>query len=125
MENTCLNDSWRWFNIMDGIGDTSITWEEVTIQCMSGLGQKQLTEFTLNAVGFDVIVAPQEKTLPFAKEIDFKTANSKSVVELFASQSQSETLQDELARRFTLNNVNQASSLIDETAETFQDNDPS
>lgn len=27
-------------NIMDGIGDTSITWEEVTIQCMSGLGQK-------------------------------------------------------------------------------------
>lgn len=92
---------------------------------MSGLGQKWLTEFTLNSVGFDVIVALQEKTLSFAKEVGFETVDSKSVVELLASQSQSETIQDELARRFTGNDLNQASSLIDETAEIFQDSDPS
>uniref|UniRef100_A0A8C3JPI5 DDE-1 domain-containing protein n=1 Tax=Calidris pygmaea TaxID=425635 RepID=A0A8C3JPI5_9CHAR len=39
-ENPCLNNFWRQFNIMDGIDNISITWEEVTIQCMSGLWQK-------------------------------------------------------------------------------------
>lgn len=46
---------------MDDTDDTSITWEEVTVQCMSGLWQKQLPEFILNSVGFDVILALQKK----------------------------------------------------------------
>ena len=86
-EKPCLNDFWRQFNIMDGIDDTSITWEEVTIQCMSGLQQKQLPEFILNSVGFDVILALQKDIVSFAKEVGFERVDSKSVVELLASQS--------------------------------------
>lgn len=52
---------------MDGIDDSSITWEEVPFQCMSGLWQKLLPEFILNSAGFYAILALQKEGVSIAK----------------------------------------------------------
>ncbi|XP_065412567.1 tigger transposable element-derived protein 1-like [Chrysemys picta bellii] len=139
-----VKEFWKSYNILNGVENIDVSWEEVTSQCMNSVWHCAWPDAVHSFMGFDAVPAVEQEIVKLAKDVGFKEVEEDDVWELL--ESHAEQTNEELielgqqriskeskddddddvrqeARNLTTKNLSRFFGLLDEMTEIIQSGD--